>query len=214
MGVGALGNLFSIRYDAITHTASMGFTLGASGAILALLMAYCLYYPDRTILVFFIIPMRMSMFIYLSFGLTFLFMIFPAWSIFGANISHVAHLGGMLAGLAMVRLFRNQYVFRPANQTLEAFFTAVGERTGLRRRRVWRVENPGVKPDWGARMAALFRRKPKPILDESRMSEAEIETRIDELLGIISRTGLKGLTIEEQLFLDRVARLYRHKFPS
>ena len=74
-------------------------TLGASGAILGLILAYGLLFPDRTILFFFIIPMKIRHFVWLM-GLLALYA-----SLSGGNtgVSNVAHLGGMLAGYLYIR---------------------------------------------------------------------------------------------------------------
>ena len=75
-------------------------TLGASGAIYGLLLAYGLLFPDRTILFFFIIPMKVRHFVWVMGLLAFYF------SISGGNsgVSNVAHLGGLAVGFAYIRL--------------------------------------------------------------------------------------------------------------
>ncbi len=75
-------------------------TVGSSGAIYGLLLAYGLLFPDRTILFFFIIPMKVRHFVWIMGLLAFYF------SIAGGNtgVSNVAHLGGIAVGYAYIRL--------------------------------------------------------------------------------------------------------------
>jgi len=75
-------------------------TLGASGAILGVILAYGLLFPDRVILFFFVIPMKVRHFVWLM-GLLALFS-----SLAGGNsgVSNVAHLGGLLVGYVYIRL--------------------------------------------------------------------------------------------------------------
>jgi len=72
--------------------------LGASGAVLGILAAYGGLFPDRIILAFMIIPMKVKHFIWLV----------AALDLYGAiagtgNIAHLAHIGGLLTGLVMIR---------------------------------------------------------------------------------------------------------------
>jgi len=72
--------------------------LGASGAVLGILAAYGGLFPDRVILAFMIIPMKVKHFIWFV----------AAMDLYGAiagtgNIAHLAHIGGLLAGMLMIR---------------------------------------------------------------------------------------------------------------
>ncbi len=75
-------------------------TVGASGAIYGVLLAYGLLFPDRTILFLFIIPMKVRHFVWLMGLLAFYF------SIAGGNsgVSNVAHLGGLAVGYGYIRM--------------------------------------------------------------------------------------------------------------
>jgi membrane associated rhomboid family serine protease len=79
------------------------YTLGASGAVYGILMAFSLTWPDRTIMLLFPpIPMKAIWFIPVLFVLQIGFG--------GGNISHSGHLGGVLiAGFLMRRELR-QYL--------------------------------------------------------------------------------------------------------
>ena len=66
-------------------------TIGASGALYGLLMAFAIYYPDRPILMFLLFPIPAKYFVMILGALAFL--ITP-----GSQVSNSAHLGGLLFG--------------------------------------------------------------------------------------------------------------------
>ncbi len=74
-------------------------TIGASGAIYGLLMAFGLLYPNRTVLFSFLFPIKAKYFVMILGAIAFL-------SSFGSNngVSNVAHLGGMLFGYVYLRM--------------------------------------------------------------------------------------------------------------
>jgi len=74
-------------------------TIGASGAIYGILLAFGLLYPHQPIYIWFLFPIPARIFVLIFGGLTF----FSALSAPGSGVSHVAHLGGMLFGLAYLR---------------------------------------------------------------------------------------------------------------
>lgn len=88
-------------------------TLGASGAVLGVLTAFGMFYPDVPVLLFFFPVPAKVMVIFLA-----LLNLFSAAG-GGGNISYIAHVGGMAAGFAMIR----------------------GEPLGARFRRSWRVRS-------------------------------------------------------------------------
>jgi membrane associated rhomboid family serine protease len=73
-------------------------TIGASGAIYGILLAFALLFPDR-IIYFFIFPIPAKYFVLILGGLAF----FSSLSATGSGIAHVAHLGGMLCGFIYLR---------------------------------------------------------------------------------------------------------------
>ncbi len=82
--------------------------VGASGAIYGLLLAYGLYFPDRLIYIWFLIPIKAKHLVIL-FGIV---EFFAALSQSSSGIAHFAHLGGILVGLAYLK-FRQR---GPTNQ--------------------------------------------------------------------------------------------------
>ncbi len=80
-------------------------TVGASGAIYGLLLAFGMIFPNVIIYVYFAIPMKAK----------YLIMIFTAIEIYmgfmnrsGDNVAHFAHLGGMLFGLILILIWKKK----------------------------------------------------------------------------------------------------------
>jgi membrane associated rhomboid family serine protease len=82
-------------------------TVGASGALFGLLLAFGMMFPNRTIIPLFPpIPMKAKVFVAIFGGLELLLGLSG-----GSGIAHFAHLGGMLGGFLMIRFWRGQTPF-------------------------------------------------------------------------------------------------------
>jgi membrane associated rhomboid family serine protease len=68
-------------------------TIGASGAIFGILLAYALYFPTRPILMFFLFPVPAKYFVMILGALA---LLFAAGG--GGGVAHTAHLGGLVTG--------------------------------------------------------------------------------------------------------------------
>lgn len=84
-------------------------TIGASGAVYGLLLAFGLLYPHTPILVMFLFPIPARIFVLIFGALAF----FSALSGPGTGIAHVAHLGGMIFGYIYLR--GDNLFYRAAN---------------------------------------------------------------------------------------------------
>ena len=77
-------------------------TVGASGALFGLLLAFGMLFPNRTIMPLFPpIPMKARNFVILFGGIE---LLLGVWG--GSGIAHFAHLGGMLGGWLLIRHWR------------------------------------------------------------------------------------------------------------
>jgi membrane associated rhomboid family serine protease len=73
--------------------------IGASGAIYGILLAYGMYYPDRVILLYGIVPVKAKYFVIGIGTIAFL----SAMGAGGGGIAHMAHLGGMIVGFLYLK---------------------------------------------------------------------------------------------------------------
>jgi membrane associated rhomboid family serine protease len=84
-------------------------TIGASGAIMGLMVAYAVAFPNRTLLLYFVIPVQAK---WLVLGLLAMQVLFYK-SYVGSGIAVVAHLGGALFGyLTLKRVWRVREFFQ------------------------------------------------------------------------------------------------------
>jgi len=93
-GIGA--GIFNVIFD---HTLTIPI-VGASGAIFGILLAFGLMFPNRPILLYFLIPIKAKYFVIFFGVISFL----SAFSATNDGIAHFAHLGGMVVGFLYLRL--------------------------------------------------------------------------------------------------------------
>lgn len=84
-------------------------TVGASGGVLGVLLAFGMMYPDEPIYLYFFIPIKAK---YLVIGLAVL-SVFAGVTGAQAGVAHFAHLGGMVAGYFMIQYWRGRLPFGP-----------------------------------------------------------------------------------------------------
>jgi membrane associated rhomboid family serine protease len=104
--VAAIAQLLVVQY--FTH----GFypTLGASGAIFGLLLAFGMLYPhEKVMLMFLPIPMPAWLFV-IGYATIELFLGVTGTQ---AGVAHFAHLGGMLGGIVLIQYWRGRLPIKP-----------------------------------------------------------------------------------------------------
>lgn len=138
------GTPFFVRYYFATGIAagistivfSTAPTIGASGAIYGLLLAYGLTFPNRPLLLFLVFPVP-AKYAVMIFGAIELFL---SASDMGGSVAHVAHLGGLAAGYLLLRGRR----FRPMEEVRYRYLRWKMERA----RKKFGVYSGGRKDDW------------------------------------------------------------------
>jgi membrane associated rhomboid family serine protease len=103
-------SVLAAAFTQLIVTALMGSvypTVGASGGLFGLLLAFAMMFPNRVILLFFVIPMK-ARYLVLLYGLLELY---QGVYVMNSGVAHFAHLGGMLGGLLMIRYWRGQVPF-------------------------------------------------------------------------------------------------------
>lgn len=93
VGAGLTAVLVSLLPFAATEPAYYLPTIGASGALYALLFAFAWYFPNRPILLLLLVPVPAKVFVMIFGAIAFLYT-FQG----GSNVSNAAHLGGLLVG--------------------------------------------------------------------------------------------------------------------
>lgn len=83
--------------------------LGASGAVMGLLLAFGVMHPNAVIMLLIPpIPMKAKWFV-IIYGVIELFM---GWTGYGGNVAHFAHIGGMLWGFLLLHWWKRRGVIR------------------------------------------------------------------------------------------------------
>jgi len=77
---------------------SRAILIGASGAVYGILMAYAMIFPNRTVYVYFLFPVKVKWFVLFIGAIAFFSSIGTS-----SNISHLTHLSGMLIGYLYLR---------------------------------------------------------------------------------------------------------------
>ena len=81
-------------------------TIGASGAVFGILLAFGMLFPNVSLFLMFIpVPIKAKYFV-IGYGILELFLGISNRS--GDNIAHFAHLGGMIFGFILIKIWKKQ----------------------------------------------------------------------------------------------------------
>jgi membrane associated rhomboid family serine protease len=99
-GIGA--GFFSLALSAYLSDAQ-SVTMGASGALWALLLAFGLIWGNREVLLYFLFPIKMK-FVLIFFGLIEFFGTLKSINGVSDNVSHICHVGGIITGFILLKI--------------------------------------------------------------------------------------------------------------
>ncbi len=99
-GVGAAAT--TLLLSLFSTSVYYSLTVGASGAIYGLLLAWAMYFPHRTIYFYFLFPIPARIFVMIIGAIAFL----SSFGGTGSGIAHVAHLGGLVVGYIYLKSLR------------------------------------------------------------------------------------------------------------
>lgn len=96
-GIGAAVTTLAVSFLPFDFAASVyaSLTVGASGALYGILLAFALYYPNRPILMMLLFPVPAKYFVIIIGALSF--------ATGGGGVAHAAHLGGLIFGFLYLR---------------------------------------------------------------------------------------------------------------
>jgi membrane associated rhomboid family serine protease len=159
-----------------------GGIIGASGANLALLYAYAKYFPDRKVLLYFVIPVPVKFLVWILLAFDLYYLTSRGHL---SGIAHLTHIAGLLAAFLLFR-FRPQWVFSHWAPHLDSPLETWRR---FRHRKRFKLQQGGS-----------FVTSSKVDLEEVNPERIEKEN-MDRVLVKISRYGIESLTTQERGFL-------------
>lgn len=130
-GIGAGFFIALMNFYLFMQSGGSGITIGASGAIYAILIAYAMLWPDREVLLYFIIPIKIK-YLLLAFGLIEFFGTLSTAAGTGGGISHIGHLGGILVGYVLMKRYTSSSMKKSGKIS---FFENFKKKRRLKRKR-------------------------------------------------------------------------------
>ena len=101
-GAGVITVLVAVLPFAFSQQVMYSLTIGASGAIYGLLLAYAMYFPDRPIYLYFVFAIPAKYFVLIMGAISF----FSSVSGTGGGLAHATHLGGLLVAYLFLKSAR------------------------------------------------------------------------------------------------------------
>jgi membrane associated rhomboid family serine protease len=156
-------------------------TVGASGAVYGVLIAFGTLFPNRYIFIYFLLPIKAKYFVIILIG-------FGVLSVGGpGNVANLAHLGGALAGFLYLQYDIRRYRINRTVGGIPGWFSSGKSKQETGYRDV--VE------------AKIFD------INEGRKDDrSELQKRIDDILDKISRSGYQSLTDDEKKILFEASK--------
>lgn len=184
-------------------------TVGASGGVYAILLAFGLTFPDRPIIMFpilFPIPARFFVMIYAAIELI------AGVTNTNSGVAHFAHLGGALVGFILLKFGDTLGVYT----AIDKLWTLLGRKPKAssfqKRRRIYRIDSDSgdatPTPPWFRQAPPQEKEGPK---GEERLFEPTREItqeQIDKILDKISRYGYNSLTDAEKQTLYEASKKF------
>ena len=176
-------------------------TVGASGAIYGILLAFGMSYPEERLFVFPLpIPLKAKWFVMIYVVIELL----SALSQRGDGVAHVAHLGGMLFGYIMIKMWRNNYNdynhhTRHYSNGWDGYEIREENSGGIlsKIRRWFRIDNPSDNVNGNDNEKSSPYNKKQDDWEYNARKKKQ-ETEIDIILDKIRRSGYASLSEEEK----------------
>ncbi len=193
-GVGAAAFQLLLAPMLSSHLA---FTIGASGAVYGVMIAFALFFPDRQIYVYFLFPVKAKYLI--AFLVIIEFMAIGNMDV----VAHLAHIGGALTGFVFIMLDKkNNYnidrLFNKVKDSTSSFtnFSSGGKQGGFR------------KPSGGFNFGKKNVQDAEfyDINSKKKKTTSATPKEIDKILDKISESGYQNLTEEEKRILFEASK--------
>lgn len=176
----SLGEIITIAHNS-GEVLNSWLTIGASGAVYAILLAFGMTFPNERIFIFPLpVPIKAKWFVVIYATIELFYALIPR----GDGIAHMAHLGGMLSGFLLILYWRKQASHQ---------FNMNGSRQFFER--------------WGAKYKQTTQRTNQPENQNHAKTSDDMEynarkkvhqEEIDRILDKIRKSGYDSLSKEEK----------------
>jgi membrane associated rhomboid family serine protease len=165
---------------------ALGPTIGASGAIYGVMIAFAAMFPDRYIFLYFLIPVKVKYFVIIL-------IVFGVMSVGGqGNVANLAHLGGAVAGYLYILYDRRRLTRGRSQGTFQSWMSSAP----------WSRPTSSAGDVVDAKVFDINESKSF----ESKQKPDELQISIDEILDKISRSGYQSLSDEEKKILFEASK--------
>ncbi|MDR3638257.1 MAG: rhomboid family intramembrane serine protease [Isosphaeraceae bacterium] len=191
------GVVSTLGWAAMDHF-SGGHMLGASGAVMAVIVVYALYHPRREVLFFMVLPVEMWL-------LVTIYILSDAWSLLVSDrhgqIAVASHLSGAAYGYLYKRLDLRW------TRLVSARFNRPRLRVVMPDPRDKVAPRPATSsPTWSSTPPTAAKPASTAVLPQE-----QLDAKLDEVLAKIAREGPQQLTEEENRVLQEASRRARSR---
>lgn len=197
------GWLFHLMFD------RTGLLVGASAAVLGVMLAYAMRWPNDEVYVFGIVPMKVRWLVTFLAAINILNGIAVTAAGGGSGVAYLAHLGGLVFGWLYLRT--------PSAQSIDRLKQRISQVPDLqdeppraiprslpRRERAQEVDEIVAKSK-----AALAKRPAAPATSPKTAKATRVASELDAVLDKISEHGIESLTADERRILEESSRKLR-----
>lgn len=165
-------------------------TIGASGAIYGILLAFGMLFPNAPVFIYFLFPIKAKYFVAIFIGIELIYGVSGTEN----GVAHFAHLGGALVGFIYLLMYRKSIpAFGRMKDSLRR--TSVGIQQKMRTRKAY--SNNKIISD------AYFEDVKRTNIPNERKLDQE---KLDEILDKISASGYDSLTEDEKKVLFNASK--------
>ena len=179
-------------------------TIGASGAVYAILLAFGMTFPEERIFIFPLpVPIKAKWFVIIYAALELVL----AYTSSGDGVAHVAHLGGMLFGFLLIRYWR-RHPERNFNMSSGKQYVDRWLQRGGNSRRSGNSGNTGNASYSGTTTTTWQANRTATREDDMAYNAQKKgrQDRVDAILDKIRKSGYDSLTKDEKQFLFEASR--------
>jgi len=196
----SLSDVFQIAANS-SNDLNTWLTIGASGSVYAILLAFGMTFPNERIFIFPLpVPIKAKWFVLIYAAIE----LFSAFSSRGDGIAHMAHLGGMLAGFLLILYWRKHPGSHFNMNSSRQFFERWGRKSGTSGFSSRSNTGSGSTGYWGH---ADTTSSGTSATDREYNARQKVQQEeIDKILDKIRKSGYDSLSKEEKQRLFDASR--------